>query len=69
MTGNYPNGFPIDTENQVTDAWHLPYQFGDPQEQMLAKVLTNAGYIEAAGTKAVILLPQSNRSAEPSDNQ
>lgn len=52
VTGNYPNGFSIETENQVADAWSQPYQFGDPQEQMLAKVLVNAGYIEASGTKA-----------------
>ena len=52
VTGNYPNGFPIDGRNQVTDEWRQPYQFGDPREQMLAKVLTNAGYVESGGTKA-----------------
>lgn len=44
-TGNYPNGFPIPTANQVYDTPYDGYDFGDPEETMLAKVLESAGYV------------------------
>lgn len=51
VTGNYPDGFPIPEANQVEDEWREPYQFGDPKEKMLAKVLHEAGYSSYVSTE------------------